>query len=297
MLEVHEMSSLTQISNSKKYVNASNNLIVHYCPSFSSCGNTCAPLVWVTCSPIGVTFLFTCQGLFARSFEVLSYLISFPQDFQLSEPVSEPRSCAVPGWCNQSVQLASLTLIQQTKEDLLEPSNKRRSTVYATSQSFGSAMNPENALELLGPGYSNPLVRKYAVFRLKQADDEELELYLLQLVQALRYEDLETIKEGLHIQLMEFYDRTFASNFNEDDDEEEENPVEQVDLIRCHSCPHLFGKAFEQSWVDQVHIKNYVTLKWFRFSISYRMPKTQTEVQKWSRSFVLWSFIGTATSI
>lgn len=168
------------------------------------------------------------------------------RDFQLSEPVSEPRSCAVPGWCNQSVQLASLTLIQQTKEDLLEPSNKRRSTVYATSQSFGSAMNPENALELLGPGYSNPLVRKYAVFRLKQADDEELELYLLQLVQALRYEDLETIKEGLHIQLMEFYDRTFASNFNEDDDEEEENPVEQVDLIRCHSCPHLFGKAFEQ---------------------------------------------------
>ncbi|TRY67190.1 hypothetical protein TCAL_09234 [Tigriopus californicus] len=168
------------------------------------------------------------------------------RDFQLSQPVSEPSQvCPVPGWCNQSVQLASLTLIQQTKEDLLEPSNNRRSSAHVTSQSLGSAMNPENALELLGPGYSNPLVRKYAVFRLKQADDEELELYLLQLVQALRYENLETIKEGLHIQLMEFYDKTFASNFNEEE-EEEEDPMEQMDLIRCHSCPHLFGKAFEQ---------------------------------------------------
>ena len=51
-------------------------------------------------------------------------------------------------------------------------------------------MNPENALELLGPPIRgkrsiscSPLVRKYAVFRLKQASDQELELYLLQLVQ------------------------------------------------------------------------------------------------------------------
>ena len=46
-------------------------------------------------------------------------------------------------------------------------------------------MNPENALELLGPRFSNPLVRRYAVFRLRQARDEELELYLLQLVQVV----------------------------------------------------------------------------------------------------------------
>ena len=55
-------------------------------------------------------------------------------------------------------------------------------------------MNPESALELLGPNYVNPLVRKYAVVRLKQASDSELELYLLQLVQALRFENFDSIK-------------------------------------------------------------------------------------------------------
>lgn len=48
----------------------------------------------------------------------------------------------------------------------------------------------DDALELLGPGphYDHPVVRSYAVERLKKADDEELQLYLLQLVQALKYE-------------------------------------------------------------------------------------------------------------
>lgn len=55
-------------------------------------------------------------------------------------------------------------------------------------------MNPESALELLGPNYVNPLVRKYAVVRLKQASNPELELYLLQLVQALRFENFDSIK-------------------------------------------------------------------------------------------------------
>ncbi len=48
----------------------------------------------------------------------------------------------------------------------------------------------DDALELLGPGqtFENPEVRKYAVDRLRKADDDELLLYLLQLVQALRFE-------------------------------------------------------------------------------------------------------------
>ena len=46
----------------------------------------------------------------------------------------------------------------------------------------------DDALELLGPGVRNPNVRAYAVDRLRKADDEELLLYLLQLVQALKYE-------------------------------------------------------------------------------------------------------------
>lgn len=49
-------------------------------------------------------------------------------------------------------------------------------------------MDTEDALELLGPTYPHPKIRSYAVSRLRQASDEDLLLYLLQLVQALRYE-------------------------------------------------------------------------------------------------------------
>ncbi|KAL8613416.1 hypothetical protein ACOMHN_057136 [Nucella lapillus] len=56
------------------------------------------------------------------------------------------------------------------------------------------AIDVVDALELLSPAFSNPLVRKYAVSRLEWADDEELLLYLLQLVQALKYENFNEIK-------------------------------------------------------------------------------------------------------
>jgi phosphatidylinositol 3-kinase len=46
----------------------------------------------------------------------------------------------------------------------------------------------DDALELLGPSVRNPEMRTYAVDRLRKADDEELLLYLLQLVQALKFE-------------------------------------------------------------------------------------------------------------
>lgn len=49
----------------------------------------------------------------------------------------------------------------------------------------------DDALELLGPTFVNPDVRAYAVDRLTKADDEELLLYLLQLVQALKFEKAE----------------------------------------------------------------------------------------------------------
>ena len=53
------------------------------------------------------------------------------------------------------------------------------------------------ALELLGPTVTSPIVRAYAVDRLRKADDDELQLYLLQLVQALKFEEYETDEEGL----------------------------------------------------------------------------------------------------
>lgn len=49
-------------------------------------------------------------------------------------------------------------------------------------------LNAAEALELLTPTYTETKVRKYAISRLKCADNDELLLYLLQLVQALRYE-------------------------------------------------------------------------------------------------------------
>ncbi|KAG8747309.1 Phosphatidylinositol (PI) 3-kinase [Ceratobasidium sp. 414] len=45
-----------------------------------------------------------------------------------------------------------------------------------------------DALELLGPSTGDSRVRSFAVKQLKRADDDELLLYLLQLVQALRFE-------------------------------------------------------------------------------------------------------------
>lgn len=49
----------------------------------------------------------------------------------------------------------------------------------------------DDALELLGPTVINPAVRAYAVDRLRKADDEELLVYLLQLVQALKFEHVD----------------------------------------------------------------------------------------------------------
>lgn len=72
----------------------------------------------------------------------------------------------------------------------------------------------DSALELLGPSYDSPVVRAYAVDRLRQADDDELRLYLLQLVQALKFEKYETEEEGLPTSsLAKFLIDRAAANF------------------------------------------------------------------------------------
>ncbi|GAV52904.1 hypothetical protein ZYGR_0AI01860 [Zygosaccharomyces rouxii] len=53
----------------------------------------------------------------------------------------------------------------------------------------------DDAIELLGSDYKNISVRAYAVNRLKKASDKELELYLLQLVQAVSFECLSTFSD------------------------------------------------------------------------------------------------------
>ncbi|KAF8134882.1 atypical/PIKK/PI3K protein kinase [Boletus edulis] len=49
-------------------------------------------------------------------------------------------------------------------------------------------VDTDDALELLGPGTVDSRVRAFAVRQLNRADDDELMLYLLQLVQALKFE-------------------------------------------------------------------------------------------------------------
>lgn len=58
-------------------------------------------------------------------------------------------------------------------------------------------MDVEDALELLCPSFTHPVVRRYAISRLKQAPDDDLVLYLLQLVQALKYENFDDVEVSL----------------------------------------------------------------------------------------------------
>uniref|UniRef100_A0A914WFW2 Phosphatidylinositol 3-kinase catalytic subunit type 3 n=1 Tax=Plectus sambesii TaxID=2011161 RepID=A0A914WFW2_9BILA len=59
-----------------------------------------------------------------------------------------------------------------------------------------AAIDSEDALELLSPTFTYPSVRRYAVSRLTHAAPEDLLLYLLQLVQALKYENFSSIESG-----------------------------------------------------------------------------------------------------
>lgn len=73
----------------------------------------------------------------------------------------------------------------------------------------------DDALELLGPIFDNSAVRSYAVDRLRKADDEELLLYLLQLVQALKYEHIsaESEESTQDSSLAKFLIQRAAANF------------------------------------------------------------------------------------
>lgn len=56
----------------------------------------------------------------------------------------------------------------------------------------------EDALELFTPVFTHPAVRKYAISRLNQAPEEDLLLYLLQLVEALKYENFNELDVRLN---------------------------------------------------------------------------------------------------
>ncbi|KAF4978345.1 hypothetical protein FZEAL_5243 [Fusarium zealandicum] len=79
-----------------------------------------------------------------------------------------------------------------------------------------TSIDIDDALELLGPSFDNSAVRSYAVDRLRKADDNELLLYLLQLVQALKYEHISADSDEESTQdssLASFLIQRAASNF------------------------------------------------------------------------------------
>lgn len=85
------------------------------------------------------------------------------------------------------------------------------------------AMDVEDALELLSPQYTHPIVRKYAVNRLAQASDDDLLMYLLQLVQALKYENFDEIKKAFpqYSEAMDLEKQRTSSQTSNDSDKHE----------------------------------------------------------------------------
>lgn len=74
----------------------------------------------------------------------------------------------------------------------------------------------DDALELLGSTFDAPAVRSYSVDRLRKADDNELLLYVLQLVQALKFEPVPTDSSELNMEassLANFLISRAAENF------------------------------------------------------------------------------------
>lgn len=57
-------------------------------------------------------------------------------------------------------------------------------------------MDVDDALELLSIEFKHPTVRKYAVARVQTAPSDDILMYLLQLVQALKHENFAEIRSG-----------------------------------------------------------------------------------------------------
>ena len=93
-------------------------------------------------------------------------------------------------------------------------------------------MDVEDSLELLGPNFTHPCVRKYAVSRLRQAPDDDLLLYLLQLVQALKYENFECDESAGKKEMLDDILRKFERVMKVADDfNSSKSSVDSVEVI------------------------------------------------------------------
>eukprot|EP00158_Paraphelidium_tribonemae_P006475 Partr_v1_DN27836_c0_g1_i1_m23389 putative Phosphatidylinositol 3kinase len=74
-----------------------------------------------------------------------------------------------------------------------------------------SDIEADDALELLGPSFKNPVVRQHAIKTLERANDDDLLLYLLQLVEAIKFENIEE-RGAYESPLVEFLVRRALQN-------------------------------------------------------------------------------------
>ncbi|CCE62384.1 hypothetical protein TPHA_0C02310 [Tetrapisispora phaffii CBS 4417] len=81
----------------------------------------------------------------------------------------------------------------------------------------------DDTIELLGSEYKNISIRAYAVNRLKKATDKELELYLLQLVQAVCFESLTTLTDESNNEYSIVNINSFKNNISNQKKRETEN--------------------------------------------------------------------------
>ena len=114
--------------------------------------------------------------------------------------------------------------------------------------------DPEDALELLGPAFTHPAVRRYAIGRLNHAPDDDLMLYLLQLVQALKYEDFESIKAANDSLVIE-KDVEKNEKFDKDlrTSDHSSSPMTTVSIHLINNCILLF-KSRKNSNVQNSYI-------------------------------------------
>jgi phosphatidylinositol 3-kinase len=99
-------------------------------------------------------------------------------------------------------------------------------------------MDVEDALELLGSKYRNhPKIRSYAISRLKLASNEDLILYLLQLIQALRYENFN--RNDTNPNLAQINNNSIINN---DDLKESTNDTTNQENVNLQNTPESLSK-------------------------------------------------------
>ena len=86
-------------------------------------------------------------------------------------------------------------------------------------------LTPRDALELLDAPYADERVRDYAVKCLSAMTDEELELYMLQLVQVLKFE------------------------------QQHDSALAQFLLVRALQCPNVIGHLFFWYLRSEMHVE------------------------------------------